>query len=44
MEKFKSVPFKEWIREQIKMNINPILYKKGFKREEQQVMLENVMK
>ncbi len=32
MEKFKSVPFKEWIREQIKMNINPILYKKGFKK------------
>ncbi len=32
MEKFKSVPFKEWIRERIKSDINPILYKKGFKK------------
>lgn len=32
MEEFISVPFKKWIREQIKTNVVPILHKQGFKK------------
>lgn len=32
MEEFISVPFKKWIREQIKVNVAPTLYKQGFKK------------
>lgn len=31
MEAFKSMPFKEWIRDQIKSNVAPFLSKQGFK-------------
>lgn len=32
MEEFRSVPFKNWIREQIKTNVAPILHKQGLKK------------
>lgn len=32
MEVFKSTPFKEWIRDQIKTNVSPFLFEQGFQK------------